>query len=110
MYDEHERCSAIGITRYVGVDLEYEGYHLFAHPAREVREWARVRDPGLDPKYGFTSRLLGLNMWADWIDTPDLEPDELQDPALSFLVFRPGYYEEEQARMIRAGLIPPGPN
>jgi len=56
--------------------------------------------------YGFTSKSLGLGMWAEWIDEPDLGPDELQDPGAAFIVFRPGYYEEEQARMVAAGLIP----
>ena len=45
-------------------------------------------------------------MGADWIDEPDLELDELEEPAQGFIVFRPGYYEEEHARMVATGLIP----
>ena len=41
-------------------------------------------------------------MWADWIDMPGSD----RDVDASFLVFRPSYYEEEKARMVRAGLIP----
>jgi hypothetical protein len=106
MYDEHGRCNAISFGRNLGTDLEYEGYRLFAHPARTVRDWALAKDPQLDRKHGFTSKVLGLGMWADWIDVPDLAPEELQEPAMSFIIFRPGYYEEEQARLAAAGLIP----
>ena len=105
-YDANERCNAIEFDRGFGIELEFDGYRLFGHPAREVRDWALAKDPQLDPKDGFTSKALGLGMWADWIDEPDLEPDELQDPGMSFIIFRPGYYEEEEARMVAAGLIP----
>jgi hypothetical protein len=47
-------------------------------------------------------------MWADWIDEPDLESDELLAPGAAFIIFRPGYYDEEQARMVAAGLVPGG--
>jgi hypothetical protein len=104
-YDANERCNAIEFNRGFGTDLEYDGYHLFEHPAREVRVWALARDPQLDPEDGFDSRALGLGMWADWIDEPDLEPEMLLDPGMSFIIFRPGYYEEEQARMVAAGLV-----
>jgi hypothetical protein len=93
MYDEHVRCEAIGITPGFDVDAEYNGYHLLAHPAREVREWARAQDPNLDPKDGFLSKALGLYMFADWIDEPDLDPDELQQPGQAFVVFQPSYYD-----------------
>ncbi|MEO7592258.1 MAG: hypothetical protein ABI134_13670 [Byssovorax sp.] len=106
MYDQGGYSNAISFVRGFGVDLEYEGYQLFAHPAREVRAWALAKDPQLDPKDGFTSKALGLEMWADWIDEPELEPDMLLDPGMSFLIFRPGYYEEEQARMAASGLLP----
>jgi hypothetical protein len=105
-YDAEDRCNAIEFSRGFGIDLEYDGYRLFDHPAREVRDWALARDPLLDPKDGFISHVLGLGMWADWIDEPDLEPDELLNPGMSFIIFRPGYYEEEQARMVAAGLLP----
>ena len=106
MYDEHDKVNAISVGPRPGNDLEYDGYHLFAHPARAVRNWALAKDPQLDPEDGFISKALGLGMWADWIDVPDLAPDELQEPALSFIIFRPGYYEEERARKVAAGLIP----
>lgn len=108
MYDQHELSNAISFVRGFGVELEYEGYRLFDHPAREVREWALARDPQLDPKDGFTSKALGLGMWADWIDEPDLESDELRDAGGAFIIFRPGYYEEEQARLVTSGLLPSG--
>jgi hypothetical protein len=108
MYDQSGHSNAISFVRNFGVNLEYDGYSLFDHPAREVREWALAKDPQLDPKDGFTSKALGLGMWADWIDESDLEPDELLDPGMSFIIFRPGYYEEEHARMVAAGLVPGG--
>lgn len=107
-YDANDRCNAIEFSRGFRTDLEYDGYRLFDHSAREVREWALARDPQLDPKDGFTSKSLGLGMWADWIDEPDLESDELLAPGAAFIIFRPGYYEEEQARMVAAGLVPEG--
>ncbi len=107
-YDANDRCNAIEFNRGFGTDLEYDGYHLFDHPAREVRQWALARDPQLDPEDGFNSKALGLGMWADWIDEPDLEPEMELDPGMSFIIFRPGYYEEEQARMEAAGLVPGG--
>ena len=106
-YDEQGVCNAISVARGHATELEYNGYRLFAHPARVVREWARSWDPQLDPKDGFTSKLLGLGMWADWIDEAELDADELQDPAASFIIFRHGYYEEERARLASAGLIAP---
>ena len=106
LYDEDDKVNAITVSPNPDNALEYDGYNLLAHPAREVRGWALAKDPQLDPKHGFTSKLLGLGMWADWIDEPDLTPDELQDPAQSFIIFRPGYYEEEQARLRAAGLVP----
>jgi hypothetical protein len=106
MYDQSGHSTAISFTRGFGVDLEYDGYRLFDHPAREVREWALAKDPQLDPTEGFTSKALGLGMWVDWVVESDLEPDELLDPGMSFIIFRPGYYEEEQARMVAAGLVP----
>jgi len=108
LYDQHGRSNAISFVREPGVDVEYEGCRLFDHPAREVREWALAKDPQLDPKDGFTSKSLGLGMWAEWIDESDLEPDELLDPGMSFIIFRPGYYEEEHARKVAAGLVPEG--
>ena len=105
-YDANGCCNAIEFNRWFGTNLEYDGYRLFDHPAREVRAWALAKDPQLDPKDGFTSKALGLGMWADWIDERDLEPDELLDPGMSFIIFRPGYFEEEHARMVAAGLLP----
>jgi hypothetical protein len=107
-YDANDRCNAIEFSRGFCTDLEYDGYRLFDHPAREVREWALAKDPQLDPTDGFTSKVLGLGMWADWIDEPDLEPNELLDPGMAFIIFRPGYYEEEQARMVAAASVPGG--
>jgi hypothetical protein len=106
MYDQSGHSTAISFTRGFGVDLEYDGYRLFDHPAREVREWALAKDPQLDPTEGFTSKALGLEMWADWVNEPDLEPEMWLDPGMSFLIFRPGYYEEEQARMEAIGFVP----
>lgn len=108
MYNQHGQCNAISFVRVPGVDVKYDGYRLFDHPAREVREWALAKDPQLDPKDGFTSKALGLGMWADWVDEPDLEPEMLLDPGMSFLIFRPGYSEEEHERMVASGLIPEG--
>ena len=107
-YDANDRCNAIEFNRGFGTDLEYDGYHLFDHPALEVRRWALAKDPQLDPTEGFLSKALGLGMWVDWVVESDLEPDELLDPGMSFIIFRPGYYEEEQARMVAAGLMTGG--
>ncbi|WP_437484978.1 hypothetical protein WME75_46370 [Sorangium sp. So ce1014] len=107
-YDERGSCDAVSVARGCGTDLDYDGYRLFAHPARDVRMWALLRDPQLDPKDGFNSKALGLGMWADWIDEPELEPDELLDPAASFIVFCPGYYEQAWTRMADSGLVAPG--
>lgn len=106
LYDEHGKVNAVSVGRRVGTDLEYDNYQLFAHPARAVRDWALSKDPDLDPKDGFTSKALGLTMGADWIDEPDLGPDELSDPAEGFVIFRPGYWEQERARIAAAGLLP----
>ncbi len=54
-----------------------------------------------------SARRLGLGMWADWIDEPNLSPEQLAAPGESFIVFRPGYCEQERARMVAAGLISP---
>jgi hypothetical protein len=108
MYDQSGHSNAISFVRGFGVDLEYDGYRLFDHPALEVREWALAKDPQLDPTEGFTSKALGLGMWVDWVVESDLEPDELQDPGMSFIIFRPGYYEEEHERMVASGLLPGG--
>lgn len=106
LYDQHDRCNAISFARGFGVDLDYEGYRLFSHPAIEVRKWALSRDPTLDPSEGFTSKALGLGMWVDWVSEDELEPDELLEPAMSFIIFRSGYHEEEAARLAAAGLLP----
>lgn len=100
LYDKDGRCNAIGFGRGFNIDVEYDGYRLFAHPAGEVREWALAKDPSLDPTDGFTSKVLGLGMWSDWIDDTDLDSVQLKDPALSFLIFRPGYYEEDRPPLI----------
>jgi hypothetical protein len=105
-YDAADRCNALEFSRGFHTDLEYDGLKLFDASARDVRAWALARDPQLDPKDGFTSKALGLGMWADWIDEPDLEPDELRDAGAAFIIFRPGYYEEEQARLAASGLLP----
>jgi hypothetical protein len=39
------------------------------------------------------STALGLSMSAPLVDEPDLTEDERKDPAQSFLVFPPDYYE-----------------
>lgn len=98
-YDESDRCTAIEI----GQDgrVVYDGFGLFDHPAHEVRAWALARDPDLDPTNGFVSRALGLAMSATHIDEEDLEEEERNEPATSFLVFEPGYYEREWDRIAR---------
>lgn len=95
-YDAEERCCALEFTSEA--HISYDGYELFAHPSLAVREWARRRDPNLENKDGFVSRALGLCMYAPLIDEPDLDDDEKQDPAQSFLVFRPGAYDEDRQR------------
>src|SRR5689334_18757148 len=37
MYDQGGHSNAISFVRGFGVDLEYDSYRLFDHPAREVR-------------------------------------------------------------------------
>ena len=64
-----------------------------------MRDWARARDEDLETKDGFHSSSLGLAIYAPLIDEPDLDPDERSEPAGSFAVFRPGYYEEETERL-----------
>ena len=96
-YDAAERCCALEFSGES--HILYEGYELFAHPELAVREWARQRDPDLESKDGFVSRALGLCMYAPLIDEPDLDDDEKQDPAQSFLVFRPGAYDEDRQRI-----------
>jgi hypothetical protein len=89
-YDVADACRAIEFTQEAKVS--YDGYELFAHPAHEVRTWARTRDESLDGKDGFVSEALGLSMYAPSIDVPDLDDDQRTEPAQSFLAFRPGYY------------------
>jgi hypothetical protein len=96
-YDAANRFCALEFTS--DAHISYDGYDLFAHPALAVREWARQRDPALESKGGFVSRALGLCMYAPLIDEPDLDDDEKQDPAQSFLVFRPGAYDEDRKRI-----------
>lgn len=96
-YDASDTCHAFEFMR--GADVSYDGYRLFAHPAREVRDWARSRDRALREEDGFLSDALGLSMHAPMLDEPDLDADELAAPARSFLVFRPGYYEQERTRI-----------
>jgi hypothetical protein len=97
-YDANDKAAAVEVHRG-GLRLEYGGYDLFAHSAHEVREWARARDKDLDTKDGFQSNPLGLAMYAPLIDERDLDPDERSEPAGSFAVFRPGYFEEETERL-----------
>lgn len=104
-YDVDDRCCAIEFTRD-RPHVTYDGYDLFAHPAMDVRAWARARDPNLTDEDGFTSAAMGLSMFSDQIDEPDLDERERAAPAQSFLAFRPGYYEQENARLLAAGLIP----
>jgi hypothetical protein len=99
IYDQADTAAAVSVTAGLGADLDYGGYHLFSHSAREVRNWARSRDPQLEQEYGFLSRALGLGMWADWIDVPDLDETQTRAPAASFTVFRRGYNEEEDVRL-----------
>ena len=106
-YDANDRCCAIEFSRGIS-RVAYDGYELFEHPAYEVRDWARGRDPDLQNEDGFISTALGLSMYAPSIDEPDLDEEGRREPAQSFLAFRPGYYEEEQARMAAAGLVPEG--
>lgn len=100
MYDEAGHCHAISVARGF-VELKYDGYQLFNHPSHDVRRWAFSKDPQLDPTDGFISKLLGLGMWADWIDEPDIPPDLADEPAASFIIFREGYYEYERDRIAR---------
>jgi hypothetical protein len=97
-YDPDDRCWAIELSR-LGPRAAYDGYQLFAHPAVEDRAWARARDPDMEDTDGFVSRTLGLSMYAPEIDEPDLDDEEQAMPAQCFLVFRPGYWEAERARL-----------
>ena len=97
-YDENDESCAIEFCRDE-VRVEYDGYELLAHPAGEVRAWARARDPNMEEKDGFVSSALGLSMYAPFIDEPDLDEEERGKPAQCFLAFRPGYYEEERKRL-----------
>jgi hypothetical protein len=94
-YDENDKSCAIEFSRG-GAQVEYDGYELLAHPASDVREWARGRDQGMETKDGFISSKLGLTMYAPLIDAPDLDEEERNEPAQSFLVFRPRYYEDDR--------------
>jgi hypothetical protein len=96
-YDPDDRAIAAEVGR--GVKLEFEGYDLFAHPASAVRAWASRMDPLLEPRDGFTSVALGLSMYAPEIDDDDLTEEERALPAEGFLVFQPGYYEDERRRI-----------
>lgn len=96
-YDADDLCQVVEFTR--NARISYDEYELFAHPAHEVRAWAQSRDQNLDDKDGFVSTELGLSMYAPSIDEPDLDDEERAEPAQSFLVFRPGYYEEEWTRL-----------
>jgi len=58
-HDAGDKCSAVELARDARVS--YYGYELFAHPAHEVRAWARARDPGLDDKDDFVSTAPGLS-------------------------------------------------
>ncbi|WP_394844974.1 hypothetical protein LZC95_48975 [Pendulispora brunnea] len=79
--------------------LIYDGYDLFGHPASETRDWARSKDPNLEEDEGFVSKALGLSMYAPLIDVPDLDEDDRTAPGQGFMVFRPGYYEEEEEHL-----------
>jgi hypothetical protein len=96
-YDAHERCMAIEFSREASV--EFDGLLLFELPAVLVRDWARKQDAALESSDGFVSRALGLSMYAPFIDERDLEDDEKNEPALGFVIFKPGYYEEENLRL-----------
>lgn len=98
-YDEVGLCNAVTLVGGLGLDWIYDGRRLLGAPAIDVRSWAQSRDPALEARDGFLSRALGLAMWADWIDEPDLDDDERRMPARSFMVFRKGYYEDELRRM-----------
>ena len=97
-YDADDRCCAVEFTRDARVAWA-EGYELFSHPAHAARAWARSRDQDLDDRDGFVSAALGLSMYAPSIDEPDIDDEERAERAQSFLVFRPGYYEEERRRL-----------
>ena len=94
-YDENDKSCAIELCRDK-VQVEYDGYKLFAHPPIDVRAWARARDPEMEEKDGFISSALGLSMYAPFIDEPDLDEDERGKPARCFLAFRPRYYEDDR--------------
>jgi hypothetical protein len=97
-YDPHDKCCAVEFNRDAK-EVTYDGYQLFGHSADETRAWARSRDPDLELKDGFVSTALGLSMYAPFIDQPDLDAEERAAPGEGFLVFRPGYYDEERARL-----------
>jgi hypothetical protein len=97
-YDASDKSCAVEFSRG-GAEVEYDGFELFAHSADEVRTWARAKDQDLEEKDGFVSIALGLSMYAPTIDEPDLNDDERAEGAQSFLVCRPGYYEEERNRL-----------
>jgi hypothetical protein len=97
-YDVKDTSCAIEFSRG-GAEVSYDGYVLFAHSPSEVRAWARERDPELEEDLEFVSKRLDLSMHAPLIDEPDLDEQERAEPAQSFLVFRPGYHDEERERL-----------
>ncbi len=101
-YDADGRCNRISVCRGAGIDWEFDGYLLLSHAAHEVRNWARQRDPDLREEDGFVSTHLGLKMGADWLDEPDLLPDDVDAPAQAFIAFRPGYLDEESVMIAAA--------
>lgn len=99
-YDREDSCVAVELTQDArGV---YDGYELFAQSARDVREWARGRDPAIVCDDGFVSRAMGLSMYASWLDEETCDDVEARAPATSFLVFCPGYYDASLSTRARA--------
>ena len=103
-YNELGRCAAVSLANGGSVDWEYEGYRLSNRPARDVRRWAMDLDPALDLKDGFISNVLGLSMWADWLDD-ECQGEDWDRRAPELLVFSPDYYKDERARLVGSGPI-----
>jgi hypothetical protein len=104
-YNNLGRCAAVSLANGGSVEWEYEGYRLSSRPAQDVRQWALDLDPTLELKDGFISRVLGLSMWADWLDDEECNEEERVRPPAELLVFSPDYYEGERARLVRSGLV-----
>lgn len=86
-YDDDEKCEAIEM--FDPAQVSFEKKKLIGTPYQEVKEYFVKKDEYLEEdKAGFTSKMLGIGVYAP------LAGKEPQEPTEGVIVFRKGYYEE----------------